>query len=245
MNILGGYIQIGIKIAVTIFMLFILPLLSFLFFSAFGRMRKSFFFGFGSGVILSAVFLRVLPDILTEMKESIVSILMFGGIAISIVLDKVVFFQKKHISPEGFACWYCEEPQRLSVILGFSAHYIVDGFFLGGLALSSPNFTAVLLPIVAHKLVDGLILSLIFSGTKRGMLYVLMLCSFNMLGLSLFLFGGEYYNLIHLVSPIAAGILIYVAIHDFIPVVDTLQDFMFFFAGAGITYAILEFSHIH
>lgn len=240
-----------LKMLISSGILFVLPVASAFLYLNFFQLKSKLIFGFGSGVILSVVFLRIIPESIELSTSEVLAIGMLVGVFVSVLLDKLNFLREDHITHEGFACWECENPFKGNVLFGLGLHYFFDGFFLGGLILSSADKTIVFtLPVFIHKLIDGLILSLIFMGKNiedkkigKSMIFITAVSLSNLAGLILAFFGLDIEPVAKFFSPIAAGILIYVAIHDFIPVLNTVVDFVSFTVGIIATFAVLHFIH--
>ncbi|GBD03161.1 hypothetical protein HRbin19_00441 [bacterium HR19] len=226
-----------VRISSVIATLFFVPVISSMFFLKFSRERAKVIFPLASGIILSIVFLRILPESIELSSSEKVSIFMFAGVVISVLLDKINLLKGEHISNETLACWECDNPFSLQIFLGLGIHYLIDGFFLGGFLLSTDKFLIFLIPIFFHKLVDGFILSVIYSGQsiKRATMFITLMSLFNVIGV---LFAYKllgFSKAVSIFSPLSAGILIYVAIHDFIPYLKTINDFLVFILGAVIS----------
>jgi ZIP Zinc transporter. len=211
-------------------------------------MRKPFFFPIGSGVILSVVFLRVLPESIHETDIDIMPFFALFGVILSVLLDKINFLKKEHISRESLACWECDEPFSYKVSIGLGIHYMIDGFFLGGFLLSSKNYLIILILVAVHKFLDGFILSLIYSGheLKRSMKFIFIVSLSNLIGFISAILGLSFREVSFIFAPISAGILIYVAIHDFIPVLNSTSDFILFILGvllSGVLIRFFSFAH--
>ncbi len=206
-------------------------------------MRKAFFFPIGSGVILSVVFLRVLPESIHETNIEIMPFFVLFGVILSVFLDKINFLKKEHISKESLACWECDEPFSYKVSIGLGIHYMIDGFFLGGFLLSSKNYPIILMLVAVHKFLDGFILSLIYSGHEltRSMKFIFIVSLSNLIGFILAILGVSFREVSFIFAPISAGILIYVAIHDFIPVLNSNSDFVLFILGVLLSGVIIRF----
>ncbi len=232
-----------IQIFGGISVLFLLPLISSFLFLKFSSMRKSYFFSIGSGIILSAVFLRVLPESIHIANSELIPPLILGGVIVSIFLDKINFLKKDHISRESLACWECDEPFSYKISVGLGMHYLIDGFFLGGFLLSSKSYLVVILLIAVHKFLDGFILSLIYSGhnLKKSMKFISIISTSNLLGFILAIIGINIEGIAIIFAPVSAGILTYVAIHDFIPVFNSTSDFILFFIGVLISGILINF----
>lgn len=240
-----------VKILISFGILFILPVVSAFLYLNFLKLKSRLIFGFGSGVILSVVFLRIVPESMEIATSELLATGMLIGVFVSVLLDKLNFLREEHITHEGLACWECENPFKGHVLFGLGLHYFFDGFFLGGLILSSEdNMIVFTLPVFIHKLIDGLILSLIFMGENterknigKSMLFITAVSFSNVVGLVLAFFGLDIELIARFFSPVAAGILIYVAIHDFIPVLNTAFDFISFTAGIITTFLLLNVIH--
>ncbi len=241
MYLMIGQLEIILKWIIISAVLFSIPVLSALLFLNLAILRKKEIFSFASGVILSAVFLRIIPESLHN-SDNFSHTLMFLGVVISIILDKLSFLKSHHLTyrENELSCWSCEDPFRVTVVTGLGLHYISDGFFMGGFLLFSKNFFVSLLPILAHKVTDGLILSFIYSdhNKKRSIAFIFLTSAFNILGATLVLFSSDVG---HIFAPVSAGILTYVAIHDFIPLLSSIKDFALFGAGAILIFTIVEF----
>jgi len=223
--------------------LFLLPLISSFLFLKFSSMRKPHFFSIGSGIILSAVFLRVLPESIHIANSELIPPLILGGVIVSIFLDKINFLKKDHISRESLACWECDEPFSYKISVGLGMHYLIDGFFLGGFLLSSKSYLVVILLIAVHKFLDGFILSLIYSGhdIRKSMKFISIISTSNLIGFILAIIGINIEGIAIVFAPVSAGILTYVAIHDFIPVFNSTSDFILFFIGVLISGILINF----
>jgi ZIP family zinc transporter len=232
------------KIFGGISILFFLPLISAFLFLRFSFMRKAFFFPIGSGVILSVVFLRVLPEAIYETDIDIMPFFVLFGVILSVLLDKINFLKKEHISKESLACWECEDPFSYKVSIGLGVHYMIDGFFLGGFLLSAKNYLVILMLVAVHKFLDGFILSLIYSGHNlyRAMKFIFIVSLSNLMGFILAILGLNFSEVSFIFAPISAGILIYVAIHDFIPVLNSTSDFILFILGVLLSGVLIRFA---
>jgi zinc transporter ZupT len=206
-------------------------------------MRKPHFFSIGSGIILSAVFLRVLPESIHIANSELIPPLILGGVIVSIFLDKINFLKKDHISRESLACWECDEPFSYKISVGLGMHYLIDGFFLGGFLLSSKSYLVVILLIAVHKFLDGFILSLIYSGhdIRKSMKFISIISTSNLIGFILAIIGINIEGIAIVFAPVSAGILTYVAIHDFIPVFNSTSDLILFFIGVLISGILINF----
>jgi hypothetical protein len=206
-------------------------------------MRKPHFFSIGSGIILSAVFLRVLPESIHIANSELIPPLILGGVIVSIFLDKINFLKKDHISRESLACWECDEPFSYKISVGLGMHYLIDGFFLGGFLLSSKSYFVVILLIAVHKFLDGFILSLIYSGhdIRKSMKFISITSTSNLIGFILAIIGINIEGIAIVFAPVSAGILTYVAIHDFIPVFNSTSDLILFFIGVLISGILINF----
>lgn len=234
-------------LAVSSAILFLTPVISSFFLLYFVKPKGRVILGFGSGVILSYVFIKIVPDIYERNHSELFPILMLGGIFISLLFDKINFFKRAHLSEDELSCWKCEEPFRIDFSIALSLHYFLDGFFLGGFLISSESFAVSSIPVIAHKFVDGFILFISFSGYDkvRSMVRIMIVSLFNIVGLFFSYFSISIFSISDIFSPIAGGILIYVAIHDFIPALNSAKDFASFTLGALIIVLLtkLLFGH--
>lgn len=221
------------KFLIVSFTLFAIPVISSSFLIYFVSSKSKLILGFGSGVIISYVITRIFPHVYEE-SGNFSPVLVFGGLVISLVFDKMRFFKKGHFTAGELSCWHCEDPFRFDFSLALAFHYFLDGFFLGGFLLTSDVFLMSFVPIVAHKLIDGFILFVSFSGHEKlksiGRIIVISLS--NVVGVLFSFLGISLFGISEIFSPVAAGILIYVSIHDFIPALDSTKDFASFVFGA-------------
>lgn len=245
MMILEGYILFIMKISVAVLILFFVPVISSFIFMYILQSKSKDILGFGSGIILSYVFVRIIPEVYYHGDSDFSHILMFGGVVLSLLFDKLNFFKKSHLTGEDLSCWKCEDPFRIDFSLALAFHYLLDGFFLGGYMITSEKLLLSSLPVLVHKFVDGFILSISFGGQKKSksLSRIALISLSNIGGLIVAFLGISVLPISKIFSPIAGGILIYVAIHDFIPALNSIRDFVSFVLGAAIPMILLGLSH--
>lgn len=232
------------KFLVVSMILFSIPVASSSLLIYFFKPKSKLILGFGSGVIISYVITRILPEVY-ENSGSISSILVFGGLVISLIFDKMKFFKGEHFTAGELSCWQCEDPFRLDFSIALAFHYFLDGFFLGGFLLTSEKFLLALVPIIAHKFIDGFILFVSFSSQEklRSVVRIVIVSLSNVFGTLISFLGISLFSISEIFSPVAAGILIYVAIHDFIPALNSGKDFVSFVLGSIFVIALSFLIH--
>lgn len=200
---------------------------------------------FGSAITLTFIFMELIPEIYRHSDSIYSPAFMLIGIFVSIVLDKLYIFKGEHTSDMESECWRCDDPFALGVSAALSLHYLVDGFLLGGFIISADKDEFATSSILAsvHKTIEGFILYMIFRehDKLRSIIRISLLSSFNLVGLGLSLLSVSALKISDFFSPIVGGMLIYIAIHDFVPMIRYARELISFLVGTLISLIVISY----
>lgn len=210
-----------------------------------------YFISFSTGALLGDAFIHLLPEAVEKSGFSLpTSLSILGGIAIFLVLEKIIHWQhchtnileEKHIHPFAY-----------TNLVGDALHNFLDGIIIAAAYFASvPAGIATTLAVVFHEIPQeiGDFAVLLHAGFSKGKALLLNLASalFAILGTALtFLLTSSIENLQLFLIPIAAGGFIYIAGSDLIPelhkhsekISQSILQILAFLVGIAIMFLLL------
>ncbi|KKP85939.1 MAG: Zinc/iron permease [Candidatus Roizmanbacteria bacterium GW2011_GWA2_35_8] len=174
---------------------------------------------FAAGVILTTVFLDLLPEALEKAKGTGVNIFtpIFIGILFSFFLERFVLWFHHHESTHGI------RPSLFLVIIGDGIHNFIDGVVIASaFGISFPLGVVTSFAIAAHEIPQEIadLGILIHSGlSKRWALILNLLSALTAIagGIIAFYFLSSLKNSLPILLSFSSGIFIYIAGSDLIP----------------------------
>ena len=176
------------------------------------------FLAFGAGVLLSAAFLHMMPEAITEVGPA-TGVYMLGGYVLMTVLER---FAMAHPCAED----HCPNHSiGLIAFLGLSVHSVLAGMALGIGLVGTTDISvtiALLAAILVHKIPETLALMALLKAAHWGRKQTfIVLVAFSAMGPSGILAGAHF----HFDSPsfmgaalaFSAGTFLYIASGDLLP----------------------------
>jgi len=187
-----------------------------------------------AGFMLSVAILEMMPESLELSKKA--PLFLVIGFFVAHLFEHVIsphFHFGEETHPEMMVSFI----NASAAFFGLSMHSLFDGVSLGsGFIISAPVGWLIFLAIFFHKLPEGFTISslVIVSGKskKYSIIAASLIGSITILG---FFIAFLLKDLIYMALPFSAGITLYVAASDLIPLINNFK---------GIKYSILLFSGI-
>ncbi len=202
---------------------------------------------FAAGTMLGNAFFHILPESVVELDPLTFSVLLMSGFSAFFVIEKVLHW--RHCHHPGH-----QHPFGYLNLIGDGAHNFIDGLFIGASYVVSPALgVASTIAVIAHEIPQeiGDFAVLIHAGFSRGKALLLNFFS-ALLAVAGALVGWYFLNDAeagHLVLPLVAGSLIYVASTDLIPelhketnLAKSIIAFVLFLAGLALFYFLTQIS---
>jgi ZIP family zinc transporter/zinc and cadmium transporter len=211
-----------------------------------------YFLALGSGFMLAAAFLEMVPESFNLYKEA------FWGIPVP-ALYILVGYLLVHLFEHGFAPHFhfgeevhCEEMLNprvgFSALVGLLSHTFFDGVAIASGFIVSYRLGIILfLAVILHKLPEGFTVSSIMMASGKSKSFSLMAAA----GLGVATLAGVFAmglvkEMVHIGLPLSAGVTIYVAASDLMPEVNEepgVKLSLYVFAGIllfVVTTSILQ-----
>jgi len=210
------------------------------------------FIGLAIGALLGGAFVHIIPESFESgIGESLVSLLIIGGILIFFIIEKFI-----HWHHHGEDCEHSGiHPVGKMILLTDGFHNFIDGIIIGAsFLISVPLGIATTIAVILHEIPQeiGDFAVLIHAGysKKKALIYNFISATAAILGtVVVLIFGSTTENFAPWLMPIAAGGFIYVAVADLIPILhknskaqNSIFQFVFILIGIG-TMLLLAHSH--
>jgi zinc transporter ZupT len=182
---------------------------------------------FGTGVLLGAAFMHMIPEAIDGLGEH-VGVPVLVGFLLIYVLERFVMLHP------------CEEEEcnfhhmGMAAFIGITVHSLIDGFALGA-GLTLPNLTAaVTAAIVLHKLpaslaLTGILLHCQYPRRRIAGMIVLFALSTPIGALvSVWLLSGLSGHTLHLAIAFSAGTFLAIATADLLPQIHSAPQGRYF-----------------
>lgn len=213
-----------------------------------------YFIAFSAGTLMGDAFLHLLPETVEEYGFTLTTgLAILGGILIGLITEKVIHRNHCHlpITQEH------KHPFARMNLVGDMVHNLIDGIIIGvAFMVSIEVWIATTIAVVLHEIPQeigdfGVLIHGWFSKKKALLLnFLTALTAFIGLGLA-YLLNRYIENISMVLTPLAAGLFIYIAGSDLIPemhkqtkIRQSLGQIFLFLAGIGIMVA-LGFTHSH
>ncbi len=196
-----------------------------------------YFVALGSGFMLSATLLEMVPESLHLDPRFGPLLLLVGYCGVHLLEHTVV--PHFHFGEETHHHEFVSAKTSYSVLLGLATHTFFDGIAIGSaFVLSRWLGWLIFLAIFLHKLPEGFtVASVMLAGgrSRRTALYAaLLLAATTVLGVVVI---NLQPGLVHAGLPLAAGVTLYVAATDLVPEVNRepgIRMALVFFAGVAL-----------
>lgn len=195
------------------------------------RLRKVliFFVGIAIGALLGDALIHLMPEASEQLGAEAAAIWALAGIFIFFVLEKVLHWHHHHGIHEGETLEECEDcddkikPFGVLTIVSDGLHNIIDGVIIAaGFLISVEVGIATTIAVALHEIPQeigdfGVLLHAGFSKAQALIAnFASALSAFIGAGLVIFV-GTSIENVVPILSAIAAGSFIYIAMADLIP----------------------------
>ncbi len=201
-----------------------------------GRSSVRYFFALGSGFMLGAVFLEMLPISMT-LLDSAAAWVLVGYLVVHLFEHTVA--PHLHFGEETHHDEMADPAVAMSALVGLLVHTFFDGVAIGaGFAVSGSTGTLVFLAVLIHKIPDGFTISSVAlsSGFSKRIAFnaAVLLGLSTVGGVLVVLLAG---NSPTYALPVSAGATLYVAASDLMPEVNRepgVRLALVVFAGVGL-----------
>ncbi|MDZ4722388.1 MAG: ZIP family metal transporter [candidate division Zixibacteria bacterium] len=175
------------------------------------------FLAIGAGVFLGAVFVHLLPEVMSHdlPKETGIAVL-FGFL--------LIFFIEKFLFSRGDGGYeHNHFVLSISALIGLSVHALFDGFALAVGSADKALGEVVFISIITHKVSEafalGSLLNLAAIPRSKIFLFVLLFAAMTPIGALVIapLLGEQYAVFIHPLTGIATGTFLYIATGELLP----------------------------
>jgi zinc transporter ZupT len=183
------------------------------------REYLKYFLALGSGFMLAAAFLEMIPTSLTLFRGSPVFIL--GGYLI-VHLFEHGLAPHFHFGEEVHTKEMLDPRVGISALFGLTAHSFFDGVAIASAFILSYQLgIIVFIAVILHKLPEGFTVASIMMASGRGKSFSLLAaCGLGVATLAGVLTMGVASGLVNYGLPLSAGVTIYVAASDLMPEVN-------------------------
>lgn len=183
------------------------------------REYLKYFLAFGSGFMLAAAFLEMIPHSIKLLQVSPAFIL--GGYLL-VHLFEHGFAPHFHFGEEVHTEELLDPRVGLSALVGLLSHTFFDGVAIAsGFILSYQLGVILFLAVILHKLPEGFTVASIMMASGRGKAFSLMAAAgLGIATLAGVLTMGLSTGLVQYGLPLSAGVTIYVAASDLMPEVN-------------------------
>jgi zinc transporter ZupT len=206
-----------------------------------------YFVALGSGFMLSAAILEMLPESMHISPVHAPLLILVGYCAIHLLEHTIT--PHFHFGEETHHHEFLSARKSYSVLLGLAAHTFFDGVAIAsGFQISSWLGWTLFIAVALHKIPEGFTMASVMLAGGQGR--TMALNSSILLGVTT-LAGVALINQIHgLVGyglPLAAGVTIYVAATDLVPEVNRepgIRMALVFFAGVVMFFILRSIANI-
>ena len=217
----------------------------------FTKKISSFLISFAVGVLLAVAFLDVLPEAVEKLDRfEPLGFFILVTIVFLFIVERALWWYHHHrMETEEHPHKHVHENQAYLLLIGDSIHNFIDGVLIAAAFFSSfPLGVGVAIGVIAHEIPQEIADFAIMLGTgmKRAKVLILNFLSslMTVLGALLAYFslsGTEKFTPYTLA--IAAGVFIYVALSDLIPIIHhqsehkyDLIHFLLLFSGVALIF---------
>lgn len=211
---------------------------------------------FAIGVLLAVAFLDILPEAIEGLGEfRPIGFIILSTIVVFFFIERTFWWYHHHrMETEEHPHQHLQPAQAYLLLIGDSIHNFVDGILIAAAFLVSfPLGVGVAIGVIAHEIPQEIadFVVMMTAGFKRSKIILLNLASASttILGALLaYLTLSATKGMIPYVLAIAAGVFIYVALSDLIPIIhhhsEHKHDFIHFFmllSGIALIVALITF----
>jgi zinc transporter ZupT len=183
------------------------------------REYLKYFLALGSGFMLAAAFLEMIPTSFSVFRDS--SVFILGGYLV-VHLFEHGLSPHFHFGEEIHTHEMLDPRVGISALIGLMSHSFFDGVAIAsGFILSYQLGILVFIAVILHKLPEGFTVASIMMASGRGKSFSLLAA--GGLGLATLvgvLMMGVAQGLVNYGLPLSAGVTIYVAASDLMPEVN-------------------------
>ena len=200
-----------------------------------------YFIALGSGFMLAAVFLSMLPESLKLSSKA--PALVLGGYFIVHLFEHTIA-PHFHFGEEVHDDLMVHPAVGFSALVGLSTHTFFDGVSIAsGFLVSVPLGLLIFFAVVLHKIPEGFTVASIALASGRGKKGALMASSVLAASTFLGVLGmNRFAEAVHWALPISTGVTLYVAASDLMPEVNSARNIrmpMAVFLGVAL-FALFE-----
>lgn len=201
-----------------------------------------YFIAFGSGFLLAAVFLRMIPVSYEQSKLAPLFVLVGYFLIHFFEHTTVPHF---HFGEETHTEFFITRTVALSALMGLSTHAFFDGISIASGFLINPSLgVLIFLAIILHKIPEGFTIASLFLASgrsrKKALASAFIIGMGTILGVVLMQIVQSF---VAYALALSAGVSIYVAASDLMPEVNKEKGIklsVMVFIGVGLFY-ITEF----
>jgi zinc and cadmium transporter len=208
-----------------------------------------YFIAFSAGTLMGDAFLHMLPETVEEYGyQTLTGLAILGGILIGLITEKVIHRNHCHLPITNTH----QHPFARMNLVGDMVHNLMDGIIIGisfmiSIEVGIATTIAVILHEIPQEIGDfGVLIHGGFS-KKRALLLNFLTALTAFLGLAIAYILNRYIeNISSILTPLAAGLFIYIAGSDLIPEMhkqtklsQSLFQILFFLCGMGIMVALV------
>lgn len=213
------------------------------------------FVSFATGVMLSAVFVHILPEVIRESSNLQISLLLvLAGMMLSFIIEKVIHWHHCH----HLGCENHPHPAGNMILLGDAVHNLLDGMlvasaYIADVRLGLATTVAVVLHEIPQEIGDFSVL--VHSGfTIPRALFLNFLSALAAVAgaVVVLVVAGPLGHVETILLPIAAGNFLYIAGADLIPELhkesrpkQALVQFLCILAGVGLMVVLAGAADTH
>jgi zinc and cadmium transporter len=182
-----------------------------------------YFISFAAGVMLTAAFVDILPEVQKEAKDLNVFLPVLGGIVVFFFIERFVIWFHHHDHSHSI------KPSAILILLGDGLHNFFDGIaiaaaFLTNFGLGITTTLAILAHEIPHEIADfGVLINGGFSNSKALFFNFLSAITAILGGILGFYFLKDLQRFTPIALAFTAGTFVYIACSDLIP--ESHKDF--------------------
>jgi zinc and cadmium transporter len=208
-----------------------------------------YFIAFSAGTLLGDAFLHMLPETVEKYGfQTSTGLAILGGILIGLITEKVIHRNHCHLPITE----HHKHPFARMNLIGDMVHNLMDGIIIGiAFTISIEVGIATTIAVILHEIPQeigdfGVLIHGGFS-KKRALLLNFLTALTAFIGLAIAYVLNTYIaNISAILTPLAAGLFIYIAGSDLIPEMhkqtklsQSLWQILFFLCGIGVMVALV------
>ncbi|GHW02854.1 ZIP family metal transporter [candidate division SR1 bacterium] len=215
------------------------------------KLRKIliYFIAFSAGTLMGDAFLHLLPEAVEEFGfETKTGLSILAGILIGLISEKVIYRNHCHLPITNEH----KHPFAWMNLIGDMVHNLMDGIiigiaFIGGIEIGIATTIAVILHEIPQEIGDfGVLIHGGFS-KKKALILNFMTALTAFVGLTLaYLLDSNIEGISAILTPLAAGLFIYIAGSDLIPELhkhsklsQSIVQIFLFVCGVGVMIGLV------